>query len=59
MNIVKSVALMKKFNNCLACGSSTVGNGSGSVHVEDGTFYRSCKCGWSIKTDEDGKEIKK
>lgn len=58
MNVVKSIKLMKKFNNCKSCGSEKVGNGSGTISIENETFYRSCKCGWSIKTDEDGNEVK-
>lgn len=55
MNVLKSVQLMRKYNNCPACGSDKVGNGEGKLIIEDETFYRSCKCGWEVKTDEDGK----
>ncbi len=57
MNILKSVELMKKYSSCLQCGNDKIGNGAGKLHIEEDTFYRSCKCGWKIKTDEDGNLI--
>lgn len=56
--MIKSLHLMEKYGTCLQCGNNSIGNGSGKLIVEDTTFYRECKCGWSIKTDEDGIEIK-
>lgn len=55
MNAFKSVQLMQKYNNCPSCDSDKIGNGEGKLIIEDETFYRSCKCGWEVKTDEDGK----
>lgn len=57
MNAWKSVQLMRKYNNCPKCGSENVGNGEGKLIIEDDTLYRSCKCGWEIKVNENGKEI--
>lgn len=49
MNIVKSIELMRKYNGCPECGSDVVGNGEGTLEIEDDTFKRTCKCGWSIE----------
>ncbi|MBP1040394.1 DUF3797 domain-containing protein [Vagococcus sp. BWB3-3] len=43
---------MRKYNDCPACGNNRVGNGEGSLIVEDDVFKRTCKCGWSIIVDE-------
>ena len=56
MNIRKMLDLMKRHDNCPTCGNTYIGNGEGKLIVEDKTFYRSCKCGWEFKVDEDGKE---
>lgn len=55
MNMIKTLSLIKKYGNCPACGNGNVANGEGKLIVEDKTFYRNCKCGWEIKTDENGK----
>ena len=54
MNVFKTVELIDKYGKCPKCGSDKIGNGSGSLIVEEDTFYRSCKCGWKIKTNEKG-----
>ena len=59
MNIWKSVKLMRKYNSCPVCGSDRLGNGEGKLLIEENTFHRSCKCGWKIETNEDGKIVNK
>jgi transcription elongation factor Elf1 len=49
MNALKAVELLRKYNTCPECGSEKVGNGEGSVTVDDDKFERTCKCGWMIK----------
>lgn len=49
---------MPKYNDCPKCGSSKIGCGEGKLIIEDDTFYRDCKCGWSIKVDKNNKEVK-
>ncbi|MES1045316.1 DUF3797 domain-containing protein [Heyndrickxia oleronia] len=49
----KSVQLIRKYANCEKCGSELIGNGEGSLEINDDTFYRSCKCGWEIKIEEE------
>ncbi|MEG0153007.1 MAG: DUF3797 domain-containing protein [Clostridium sp.] len=58
MEVLKLLKIMPKYEKCPKCGSSTIGNGQGGIIVEDGTFTRTCKCGFKITVDEDGKVIK-
>ncbi len=53
MNALKTVELLRKYSECPNCGSDKLGNGSGSVEVDDYTFKRTCKCGWSIEVKEE------
>jgi ribosomal protein L24E len=57
MNLMKSLQLMQQYSNCQKCGNGNVGNGEGKLIVENDYFFRSCKCGWKIKTDQDGRPI--
>ncbi|NRS50992.1 DUF3797 domain-containing protein [Brevibacillus sp. HB2.2] len=52
MNAWKAVQLMKKYSKCAECGSEVVGNGEGTLDINDDTFKRTCKCGWSIEVKE-------
>ncbi|MGJ9460099.1 DUF3797 domain-containing protein [Oceanobacillus sp. CF4.6] len=38
---------------CPACGNDKVGNGEGSVSVDEDTFARTCKCGFKIELKEE------
>jgi transcription elongation factor Elf1 len=49
MNAWKAVELMGVYNNCPDCGSEKLGNGEGTLEIEDDTFKRTCKCGWSVE----------
>jgi hypothetical protein len=53
MNAWKSVELLRKYSKCKNCGSEDVGNGEGSVEINEDTFKRTCKCGWSVEIKED------
>ena len=57
IELSKALVIMKKYINCPICGSNKIGNGKGAIIIEENTFIRSCKCGWSVKTDENGKVI--
>lgn len=57
MNGFKSIKLMRKYAACVDCGNELVGDGEGVLLIEDDIFKRSCKCGWSIEVDEDGKPL--
>ena len=49
MNIEKSIELMNKYGKCPKCGNTHIGGGQGKLIIDDDTFYRECKCGWSVK----------
>ena len=52
MDAWKAAKLMRKFNKCEDCGSEKIGNGEGTLEVQDDTFKRTCKCGWSVEVKE-------
>ncbi|MCC5428679.1 DUF3797 domain-containing protein [Clostridium botulinum] len=47
---------MKKYEKCPKCGNNKIGNGEGGIIIEDDTYTRTCKCGFKITINEDGKE---
>lgn len=49
---------LKKYGVCPECGNELLGNRQGTLLIKDETFYRSCKCGFSIKLDSNMKEVK-
>lgn len=49
MDIQMSIKLLNKYSDCPVCGNDKVGNGAGKLDVSDEIFFRSCKCGYSIK----------
>lgn len=51
MHIYDSTELMKKYGDCPECGNIYVGNGQGTLIIEDDVFTRSCKCGWEVTVD--------
>lgn len=57
MNVRTLIPIMKKYEKCPNCGSTTIGNGEGAIIVEEETYTRTCKCGFKITVNEDGKEI--
>lgn len=48
--------LLNKYAVCPKCGCDTLGNGDGTLVVEDTTFERTCKCGFSVKVNEEEEE---
>ncbi|GGB63664.1 hypothetical protein GCM10011409_45900 [Lentibacillus populi] len=53
MNALKAAVLLTKYAECPKCGNSKVGNGEGTCEVEEGYFYRTCKCGYEVKINEE------
>lgn len=51
MDIRESTELMAKYGDCPECGNIYVGNGQGTLNIEDDIFTRSCKCGWKVTVD--------
>lgn len=58
MNAFKLMDVLKKYEKCPKCGNNKIGNGEGGIVVEDDTYTRTCKCGFKITVNENGKEIK-
>lgn len=52
MDARKSVQLMRKYSKCENCGNEHVGNGEGTLEINDDIFKRTCKCGWSVEVKE-------
>ncbi|MGY0692940.1 DUF3797 domain-containing protein [Virgibacillus sp. FSP13] len=52
MIISDSLALIKKYGKCPKCGNDKIGNGEGTMVIEDNVFERTCKCGWSVIEDK-------
>lgn len=57
MNVLKVMPLLKKYEKCPICGSSTIGNGQGGIIIENNNYTRTCKCGFFIKVNENGKVL--
>lgn len=53
MKLTRSLELMQKYTECPKCGNAYIANGQGKLIIEDDTFYRSCKCGWEVKIQDD------
>lgn len=59
MNLQKASELIIKYGVCPECKNDKVGAGEGVLITNEHHFFRSCKCGWSIRIDLDGKELPK
>lgn len=57
MNAFKLMELLPKYESCPKCGNYYLGKNEGKLVVEDDYLYRSCKCGWSVKVNDDGDEV--
>jgi transcription elongation factor Elf1 len=49
MDALKAVELLKKYNQCPACGNENVGDKEGTVEIHEDVFKRTCKCGWMVR----------
>ena len=49
MKLTQSLELMAKYSTCPECGNQYIGNGEGTLEIDDGIFRRSCKCGWKVE----------
>lgn len=52
MNAIDSLELIKKYANCPNCGNVKIGNGEGTLEINDEVFTRTCKCGYSVTEDK-------
>ncbi|SHF56017.1 protein of unknown function [Desulforamulus putei DSM 12395] len=57
MNASAVFQLIPEYINCPKCGNDQIGNGEGKLIVSRDMFIRSCKCGFKITLDQNGKEI--
>lgn len=51
MNVADSLKLLRKYETCPECGNGLLGNGEGTLEIDDDTFKRSCKCGWHVEVN--------
>lgn len=48
MVIGRATALLEKYAVCPECGNQYLGNGEGSIEIDDNKFRRTCKCGFEV-----------
>jgi hypothetical protein len=48
MDVIVAMKLIEKYAECPYCGNPCVSNGEGTLVIDDDTFKRTCKCGWSV-----------
>lgn len=60
MDINNTLKLLNKYGKCPNCGEERLGNGYGTLSIDDFDFKRTCKCGFSVevKVDKNNKIIK-
>ncbi|GLO66240.1 DUF3797 domain-containing protein [Oceanobacillus kimchii] len=51
MNALDYLAIAPHLHNCANCGSETIGNGKGSVSIEETSVVRGCDCGFVFHFD--------
>lgn len=51
MNVVDYLNVSKHINSCPNCGSDLLGEGYGTLRVEDSTIERTCECGFKFNYD--------
>jgi Domain of unknown function (DUF3797) len=52
MNAMEFLRISAKYNNCPDCGSDKLGNGEGTLSVEEDIYKRTCKCGFEVVVKE-------
>ncbi|MER3123048.1 DUF3797 domain-containing protein [Bacillus altitudinis] len=48
-NALDLLKVSKLINGCPNCSNDLIGNGQGTLEVEETSFKRTCKCGFSIE----------
>lgn len=51
MNINDYLRITPFINDCPNCGNGLVGNGEGTLKVDDNIVERTCKCGFKFEYD--------
>ena len=49
MNVIDYLKIAKKYINCPNCGNDKIGNGEGTLNVDEDTYRRTCKCGFEVE----------
>ena len=52
MNAIRTVQLLGEYAECRNCGSDKLGDGEGTLNIDENTFTRTCKCGWEVEIKE-------
>lgn len=52
MKINRTLELLKQYGHCPCCGNHYVGGGEGTLVIDERTFTRTCKCGFSVTVEE-------
>lgn len=47
MKIDLLLAIARKHFSCPECGNTYIGDTQGTLEVDDTTYKRTCKCGWT------------
>lgn len=60
MNALDFLKVSKLLNDCPNCSNHLIGNGQGTLEVEDDLIKRTCKCGFQVELNiRDGVNEKK
>lgn len=51
MNAMDYLRVAPFINDCPSCGNQFVGNGQGTLEVDDNIIRRTCKCGFNFEYD--------
>lgn len=51
MNVMLYLEVAPLINDCPKCGNQYVGNGEGTLNVDDNIIRRTCKCGFKFEYD--------
>ncbi|AZU61041.1 DUF3797 domain-containing protein [Neobacillus mesonae] len=54
MNVMTYLVVAPLINDCPSCGNQYVGNGQGTLEVDDNLIKRTCKCGFNFQYDVNG-----
>ncbi|MEK5415867.1 DUF3797 domain-containing protein [Paenibacillus sp. FSL L8-0708] len=53
MKFTEAIRLSKKYAECPKCGNGNIGAGEGTINIDENSFERTCKCGWSKTLKDD------
>ena len=51
MNVTDFLRVAPFINDCPSCGNDLLGNGEGTLNVEDNLVVRTCKCNFKFEYD--------